>query len=177
MLRSGQIVAKNMTVDMVKYILLEFPRRYSHYSVKGSKNIWKCSLIKHIDDNMIFQLIDKNFEPPRCKKSDAPMFYVTLEQRRNDVFIKYTYCWQKWKKVFTTIITFICALLCMSSLFYVIANPVYNAIFLLIIHCLELLLLSVWMISNRKHDNLTILIFVELLKRHFYNTATSSDES
>lgn len=168
MLRSGYVVAKDVTVDIVESVLLDFPRRYKHYYVKNSKSIWNCNFIKRDNENIVLQLVDKNFEPPKGNvKSDAPIFYISFEQSDKDVLIKYHLQWKKWKRVFVSVISILCALICLMYLFYAITNPVLDEFILLGLWLLAPLMLIVWMIKNKKHDDLTMCTFIELLNKNF----------
>lgn len=178
MLRKGCFILKDMTVKIVEDTLLGFPKRYGHYIDKNSNSIWFCDVMGYTSENLTLQLVDKNFEPPRGKvKSDAPIFYISLEQKYSDVLLKYDFRWKKWKRVFVSMISILCAVICLICLLYSILNPKFDAFVLLSLWIVEPVLLIVWAIKNKKHNDLTLIVFIQLLKKNFQLEYQSGDGS
>lgn len=148
----------------VLHILQSFPKRYQHHRAEGT--YWECRLLRQGSESVTLQLIDANFERPRgpVKHSDVPLFHIHL---CDDHALHYTYRWQRWKLVLVAI-----------SICVQIAAVIYEAVifpqlssrdilgFLLLWTSLSTLLIY-WLVSNYRHDKLTLQVFKTLLEKRF----------
>ena len=145
-------------------VLLSFPKRYQHHRAEGT--YWECRLLRQDSESVTLQLIDANFERPRgpVKHSDVPLFHIHLG---DDHVLHYTYRWQLWKLVLAAV-----------SICVQIVAIIYEAVifpqlssrdilgFLLLWTFLSTLLIY-WLVSNYRHDKLTLQVFKTLLEKRF----------
>ena len=148
-------------------VLLSFPKRYQNHRVEGT--YWECRLIHQTSESITLQLIDKNFERPRgpVKHSDVPYFRLQLREEAEETVLHYTYRWQLWKLVLAAV-----------SICVQIVAVIYEAVifpqlssrdilgFLLLWTFLSTLLIY-WLVSNYRHDKLTLQVFKTLLEKRF----------
>lgn len=151
----------------VLHILQSFPKRFQHLRAEGT--YWECRLIHQTSESITLQLIDKNFERPRgpVKHSDVPYFRLQLREEAEETVLHYTYRWQLWKLALAAI-----------SICVQIAAVIYEAVifpqlssrdilgFLLLWTFLSTLLIY-WLVSNYRHDKLTLQVFKTLLEKRF----------
>ena len=160
----GTVVVKG-NVEAASHVLEQFPERYQHYFYSYTQSYWKCDKVDQFQ-GIVYQLVDRNFEPPRGNvRSDAPFIYVRCEQDQDNVIITYKLKWQKWKVFFVWVIA-LCffssgLLICKSHL------PV-EAGLLTYIWLFFLLGCAVWLVKNIRHDRITIRLFHELIMRNLY---------
>ena len=114
----------------------------------------------------LLQLIDANFERPRgpVKHSDVPLFHIHL---CDDHALHYTYRWQRWKLVLVAV-----------SICFLIVELIYVAVifpqlsfrdllFFILLWTFWSVLLIYWLVSNYRHDKLTLQVFKTLLEKRF----------
>ena len=148
-------------------VLLSFPKRYQNHRVEGT--YWECRLIHQTSESITLQLIDKNFERPRgpVKHSDVPYFRLQLREEAEETVLHYTYRWQLWK---LALAVFSICFLTAEFIYVAVIFPQLSSrdILFFIIHWTFLsILLVYWLVSNYRHDKLTLQVFKTLLEKRF----------
>lgn len=154
---------KNYTVQKAQQKISEFSRRYTSYQFNMQKNIWVFCVISEGSSDLIVQLIDKSFEPPRGSvSSDQPYICIHFTQVEDDVKLTYRLRWKKWKwpLIISGMVLYFAIpliLLCMSE------HTIASYALILFGACI----FFTWLIRNICHDRLTLRVFRELLYKNF----------
>lgn len=157
----------NCTVQKAQQKISEFSNRYTSYQFNKMKNIWVFCVVSEIRNDLIIQLIDKAFEPPRGNvSSDQPYICINFTQAGDDVKLTYWLKWKKWKwplVISGMIFSFAIA----SSLLLNSALGSKEFIIGFGLMLFAAVLFATWLIQNIRHDRLTIKVFQELLSKNF----------
>ena len=155
------------TISDIQQKLIDFPKRYHHYKLPKRKNIWVFSVVSQDKDRAVIQLIDKTFEPPRGRvRSDQPYIYLKFQQNGEDAMLTYRLVWQKRK---TALLILGCCILLVLSLANIVCglrssnNLILGAALMMIGICSFIL----WLVQNKRHDQLTVTIFEEIMQKNF----------
>jgi len=157
------------SAERARDVICEFAARYTHHYVKESKSYWKFHLIRCDSkaNQLIIQWEDLSFERgkgrpksmPEYIYSEQPLMYVSLREEDGCVALCAKLRWQKWKIAlfaFCECIFLVIAIwgICKSKL-------LFGCLFLLNVICA-----AVYLIYNRKHDELTLRTFARLLQNN-----------
>lgn len=167
---NGRIVFRNTVILEVMGLISDFPRRYHNYYHRYPDGRWKCELLDQTTNTVQLRLVDQIYEPPRGihVQSESPVFHISLHQESCNVILRYKYKWNKLTFVLGCFYTFVALLMFALGLYMISVEfsksgyivPLFLSAFLLV---LEL----VWLIRKKKHDQLTIRVFHELLHKNF----------
>ena len=151
-------------------VLLSFPKEYHHYRAEGT--YWECRLIHQTSESITLQLIDKNFERPRgpVKHSDVSYFRLQLCEEAAETVLHYTYRWQRWKLLLVAVSVLILAAALVYTVFPFSQLSFRDILSLLLLWTPMSALLIYWLISNYRHDKLTVQVFKTLLEKRFPTT-------
>ncbi len=163
--RIWDIKLSQTTVCQALDLLVRLPIHYQRYIPKNSKSIYCCRFIKQHENTITLQMIDRLFEPPRGRKSDAPFLHITVIPHGDDVRLRFRYQWQCWKVLLVVLFCVLSITVEIAGIVYAFQN-VANGIYLLGIWTPILIGLGVWTVKNYKHDAMTIATFKALFNTY-----------
>ena len=159
----------NCTVQKAQQKISEFSNRYTSYQFNKMKNIWVFCVVSEIRNDLIIQLIDKAFEPPRGNvSSDQPYIHLNITQAEADVKLTYRLKWKRWKLPLA-IGGFVFCLAIALSLLLISALGSKAFVVGLGLMLFDASLFAAWLIRNIRHDLLAMKVFEELLCKNFDN--------
>ena len=168
--KNGQIVLHNTDVITVMGIISDLPLRYHNYSRKDLAGCWKCEVLAQTAITARLRFVDRIYEPPRGKEiqSEAPIFHVVLCQKSNDVIVNYAYKWNRLTFILACFYALV-ALLMFAQGIYMVSGGFsrFGNLMLLFLSVGLWTIGLLWLIRAKKHDELTIRVFCELLLKSF----------
>ena len=158
-------IVKNTPIEYVYNIIKNLPLRYTH--CKQEKTIWEMLCLKYKHPiYIILTVIDLNFEPPRGKNYDTPLFHIMLEQKESDTVVFCKFKWRKWKKYLMLGMTVFSFFIWNLFLLCIIKKFAYRYLIMLIMWTVvPISVIIVWFITNIKHDKLTKKVFCRIIEK------------
>lgn len=165
--KCGEINIGETPISDAINTISKFPKRFSHH--KFANTYWKCVVLKQKGNIIVLQLIDESFERPKGnpQKRDVPYIYIEFRSECDGTILKYSYKWQRWKLLtcyFSGIILFFLFL----TAFRAHTSFSHRDIWAFIVLWGSMSALWVyWIVSNHKHDSLSICAFEALIQKCF----------
>lgn len=161
----GEISAKDASD-----IITAFPQRYHYYRAETTH--WECRLLQQNSERITLQFIDVDFERPRGRvnRRDVPYLYIRICEESTGTVLHYTYQWNLWKLFLVSLSasTLTAALIYTTIAFAQLSSR--DILLYLILWGSMAALLIYWLVTNYRHDKLTIHVFKDLLSKNFPNT-------
>ncbi len=162
-----QILISNTTTENVQEKIRELPKRFAHYTPRDFTGVWSLRIIRAEPHRYVIQLVDKTFEPTRDIRPDAPHdaphIVVDIVQLEKDVSVVYYLKWKQWKVWFAGLFFLFLLIMCSASVY--LRDDI--SIGELLSYLGSFILYLWWLVSNIKHDQLTLRVFAKLMGKTF----------